>query len=410
MALTDSVSVFAEGTPEEQVQELVDYVIRGRSDEVRAAVVRQFAEAIESKEGQIPFSEDDNRRRQVFSQLLSEVNGLGDGTEKEIEGFFNMIYAHLFNLYALDSSEIRSHLNLLLRVISSAPADKASIKYSILSNLFNAMPRTSSLRLPVYTTILDLATANKELEILNLSRADVEKWLTEWDISDADKAAFAKRIADALTQCGQPESAYGYSLTYVRLLPTSSPEAPTAAGSVIADGLRLPAIFDFDPLFKLNAVVAAKDHELFPLLQLFVNDGFVELQAWLESHPNVIETHNLDKAQLGRKIRLLSLATLGFKYIGQDLPYSRIADTLQIDVSRVESWIIDVIRAGLLWGKMSQTTQSLHVVRSTARVFEKEQWEILEKRVLAWRTSLASVMEVVANAKRQGGFVPVPVA
>lgn len=69
-----------------------------------------------------------------------------------------------------------------------------------------------------------------------------------------------------------------------------------------------------------------------------------------------------------------------------------------------------VIRAGLLSGKMSQSTQSLHIVRSTVRVFEKEQWEALEKRVLAWRTSLTSVMEVVAGAKRQAGFVPVPVA
>ena len=60
-----------------------------------------------------------------------------------------------------------------------------------------------------------------------------------------------------------------------------------------------------------------------------------------------------------------------------------------------------VIRTGLLSGKMSQTTQSLHVVRCTPRVFEKEQWEALEKRVLAWRTSLAGVMEVVASAKRQ---------
>jgi translation initiation factor 3 subunit M len=137
---------------------------------------------------------------------------------------------------------------------------------------------------------------------------------------------------------------------------------------------------------------------------------------------------DLDEAHLERKIRLLTLSTLGFKYIGQDLPYTKIAETLQIDVSQVESWIIDgtcsppkhqgihrvqyftVIRAGLLSGKMSQSTQSLHVVRSTARVFEKEQWEALEKRVLAWRASLASVMEVVASAKRQAGFVPVPVA
>ncbi|KAF8638604.1 hypothetical protein AX17_002145 [Amanita inopinata Kibby_2008] len=410
MTLTDSVSIFAEGTPEEQVQELVHYIVRGRSDEERAAIVHPFVEIVEIKEGQKPFNEDDDRRRQVFSKIISELKSLGEGTEREIEGFFNMIYAHLLSLYALDSSEIREHVNTLLQIISSAPSDKASIKYRILSNLFNAIPRFSSLRLPVYVTILDLASVNGEIEVLKLSRADVERWLSEWDISEAEKAAFAKRIADAYARSNQRDKSYEYSLTYVRLLPTPSPEAQTAAVDVIASALRLPSVFDFDPLLKLDAVVATKDHELFSLLKIFLNDGLVEFQSWDENHPGAIENHHLDKPQLARKMRLLTLASLGFRYVGQDLPYSKIQEALQIDVSEVDKWVIDVIRAGLLWGKLSQTNQTLHVVRSTARTFEKEQWEILEKRVLAWKTGLSGVLEVVANAKRQAGLVPAPVA
>ena len=65
-----------------KVQELVDYVVRGRSDEERQAVIRSFAEGIKSNEGKKPFGEDGDRRRRVFTQLLSEVKGLGDGTDK----------------------------------------------------------------------------------------------------------------------------------------------------------------------------------------------------------------------------------------------------------------------------------------------------------------------------------------
>lgn len=61
-----------------------------------------------------------------------------------------------------------------------------------------------------------------------------------------------------------------------------------------------------------------------------------------------------------------------------------------------------VIRAGLLSGKLSQTSQSLHITRSTARTFEREQWEALEKRLVAWKTGLAGVLEVVAAARKQG--------
>jgi translation initiation factor 3 subunit M len=61
-----------------------------------------------------------------------------------------------------------------------------------------------------------------------------------------------------------------------------------------------------------------------------------------------------------------------------------------------------VIRAGLLSGKLSQTSQSLHITRSTARTFEREQWEALERRLVAWKAGLAGVLEVVAAARKQG--------
>jgi translation initiation factor 3 subunit M len=127
----------------------------------------------------------------------------------------------------------------------------------------------------------------------------------------------------------------------------------------------------------------------------------------------------LDQAQLERKIRLLSFASLGFAHIGHDLPYSEVASTLQIELNQVEKWAIDgmfpdvlsfrisfndllVIRTGLLLGKLSQTTQSLHVYRSSARTFEREQWEALEKRLVAWKAGLASVLEVVTIAQKRG--------
>ena len=47
----------------------------------------------------------------------------------EIEGFFNLVYSHLLELYASDSPEIKIHLETLLQVVSSAPADKAFLKY-----------------------------------------------------------------------------------------------------------------------------------------------------------------------------------------------------------------------------------------------------------------------------------------
>ena len=72
-----------------------------------------------------------------------------------------------------------------------------------LSNLFNALPRTSPLRLLVYQTILDTASSNDELDFLQLSRADVNHWLDEWEITPSEKSAFLKSIADAYAKFDQ---------------------------------------------------------------------------------------------------------------------------------------------------------------------------------------------------------------
>lgn len=67
---------------------------------------------------------------------------------------------------------------------------------------------------------------------------------------------------------------------------------------------------------------------------------------------------------------------------------------------------LPVIRAGLLSGRLSQTGQTLHVTRATPRSFEREQWELLEKRLQAWKTGLADVLEVVAAARKRNEGPP----
>ena len=73
-----------------------------------------------------------------------------------------------------------------------------------LTNFFNTLPRESTLRLPVYNALLDLASTNDELQVLQVSRADVEKWIKEWDIAPSDKSAFLERFVDVFSKAGQP--------------------------------------------------------------------------------------------------------------------------------------------------------------------------------------------------------------
>ena len=46
----------------------------------------------------------------------------------EIEGFFNLLYAHILDLWPVDSPETKKHVTDLLPIITSASAESA-IKY-----------------------------------------------------------------------------------------------------------------------------------------------------------------------------------------------------------------------------------------------------------------------------------------
>lgn len=68
----------------------------------------------------------------------------------------------------------------------------------------------------------------------------------------------------------------------------------------MATALQLPSIFDFDPLFKLDAVVGAKDHPLFALLQVFLNGGLDDYRKWESSNGDAI-------AQFSELVSLINL-------------------------------------------------------------------------------------------------------
>ena len=152
----------------------------------------------------------------------------------EIEGFFNLLFSHLISLYPATSAEASPLLPPLIQTIASAPATQSGLKYrmcvfqplslppkhclcfspfSRLTNLFNLLPRTSSLRLDVYNALLAIAAAQGELSVLQLSRTDVEKWISEWDVTPEKKSQFLKAIVDAFVQADN---------LYVFIMPSSA--------------------------------------------------------------------------------------------------------------------------------------------------------------------------------------------
>ena len=72
--------------------------------------------------------------------------------------------------------------------------------------------------------------------------------------------------------------------------------------------------------------------------------------------------------------------------------------------------ILLVLRTGLVVGKLSQTNKTFHIIRASARAFEKAQWEALEKKLVAWKTGLAGVRDVILATKKKNAPPPVATA
>ncbi len=119
---------------------------RALPEDGQPAYIQPFQDSLATPEGQKSLEEDVERRKQVFTSVLVEVKGLGDGSEKgaslpsyliskislwsaaEIEGFFNLFFSHFLALYPLDEPETRSQLAILLKTIS-ASSNQASARY-----------------------------------------------------------------------------------------------------------------------------------------------------------------------------------------------------------------------------------------------------------------------------------------
>jgi translation initiation factor 3 subunit M len=54
----------------------------------------------------------------------------------------------------------------------------------------------------VYLGLLSLASEQGDLDVLQVERTDVNRWLSEWEISDEEKASFLDTVAEAFRKAG----------------------------------------------------------------------------------------------------------------------------------------------------------------------------------------------------------------
>lgn len=290
--------------------------------------------------------------------------------------------------------------------MTSSPINGAGLALSILTTIFNILPPDNETRYHVFLAILRVVRGSSSFENLRPQLKNLDSWIAQWETDEEDQRKLYLSIADVAEEAGEDEQSYLYLLRALRTIPSNevtSDEARTLSVRALKSALSHPTHFDFQGLTAVDAIQALRKSEptYFELLEIFNADLLDDFNDFKDEHDAWIEEQGLDDPILYRKMRLLTLASLAASTQSRSLPYQHIARALQIPSEDVEMWVIDVIRAGLVEGKLSQLNQTFLIHRSTYRVFGEKQWTEVQGRLDTWRSSLEGVLSVVKQEREK---------
>ncbi|KAL1634184.1 hypothetical protein SLS56_002488 [Neofusicoccum ribis] len=390
-------TLLIEGSFEELVDEFAQYldILRKTHGEEESSLAPEVQQLL-----------GENKKDDVLKKLVTASAVLNVAPEKEFVAAYNLLI-HLVR----QSPHVNIYLPPMCKNVSnpitSSPANSAGLALSVLTTIFNILQPDNDSRYHVFLAILRVVKTTSTFENLKSQLKHIDSWLAQWESDEEEQRKLYLAITDAAQENGDDEVAYQYLIKALRTIPAedaANQEARDLSVRALKTALMHPAHFDFQDLTALDSIQALRksDPTHFELLEIFTSELLDEFNDFNEEHADFVEKEEgLDAAPLTRKMRLLTLASLAAQATGQtrSLPYAHISKALQIPGEEVEMWVIDVIRAGLVEGKLSQLNQTFLIHRATYRVFGENQWREVASRLDMWRNSLAGVLTVIRQEK-----------
>ncbi|KAI1638569.1 hypothetical protein F4809DRAFT_649196 [Biscogniauxia mediterranea] len=380
--------VFVDGSFAELAQEMADFVNVG--EEVKPLIEKE--------------QNDD-----VLKKIIVASTALHSIPEKEFTAAYNLL------VYLVLQSEKAEVLlprvcDNLMKPVTSSPVNGPGLALNALTNIFNMLQPDNELRYNVFMAILGFLKHHGMFENLKRYLPSLDAWLKDWDVDDDAKRKLYETVAEAATDSGDEEISYEFILKALRTFDeeqTKSEDAQRFSLRALKSALLSPTHYDFQDLLAVPAVQALSDLNpvYFELLSIFAEKDLEDYNDFREEHEGFIEKEHLDHEKLQKKMRLLTFTSLAARTTTREIPYDEIAKALQIPSEEVEMWTIDVVRAGLVEGRLSQLKKVFLVHRTTYRVFGEKQWRELGDRVDGWRATLRNVITALrreqANVEAQ---------
>ncbi|KAA8909171.1 hypothetical protein FN846DRAFT_943113 [Sphaerosporella brunnea] len=391
---TEVNTLMVEGTFADQIVELAHYIDTINKTNPSQGLSLDIENLVENEQ-----------KDEALKKVVDASSALSSAAEREFIPAYNLL-VHL----ARSSPEFPTYLTTILQNLSTPPAasphNGPALLISVLSTIFNILPTNSPQRYPVYRAILKVIAANGLYETLAPQLKLVEKWLADWNSTVEEARGLYLEIANIAEEADDEAEFYNFLVKALQTFSedeAASPAARELATRLIKAAINLPSRLDFDELSTFPAIAALQesDPELFQLYDVFAGGQLEDYIEFNDEHEGWVEGNGINHDVAYRKIRLLTLTSLAASCPDRELPYISISRRLHVPSEEVEHWVIDVIRAGLVEGKLSQLNQTFLIHRAESRTFGKAEWEQVADRLDVWKHSLRGILDVVRNAKEQ---------
>ncbi|KAL2165119.1 hypothetical protein VTH06DRAFT_415 [Thermothelomyces fergusii] len=370
-----------------------------------AELAQELADLIQIGEQAKPYL-DEEQNEEALQLIVQASHALNSVPEKDFTGAYNLLI-HL----VLQSKDPKKYLptvcSNLQKPITSSPAHGFTLAANALSTVFNLLEQNNPLRFNVMLQIVRFIRQHGQFELLKPRLKNLEGWFAAWGTDAEDQRRLYVEVSDAAAEAGDDEESYHYLIKALGTFDRddqeqiTSEEAQKLSLKAVRMAITHPTRFDFQDLRALPSVQALNDsHPVYSqLLDILTEQDLEDYNDFKEEHEGWIEKEKLDNEKLERKMRLLTFASLAASTPNREIPYSSIAKALQIPPEDVEMWTIDVVRAKLVEGRLSQQQKVFLVHRTTYRVFGEKQWRELATRVGQYKSIVDHLLAVLRKGQ-----------
>jgi len=270
-----------------------------------------------------------------------------------------------------------------------------------------------SLRYQFFMSLLKFAIASGNAASLASQVSEVETWLPSWNLKNNELSELYLLLTTIFGSSGKRGPTQKYLLKYIKNLEkpesksdkttyaSARPHVINAAVNAIQNKHRC-ALVHTDKLLGFAVVKSlSEDKEVGPLIQLlriFATESVQSYLTWASSNKDTMLKHGLDNESNLRKIRTLTICSVGMSQ--EKIPLDLLKDKLALpDTIAVESAVFDAVVSGLVGAKIDQEHDLVLIQRTTQRSFDANDWKVVHDKLSSWQASVNQVLTTLHSAQ-----------